>query len=113
MMTETDVLTRIDRLSHDRLTVCVTQSWVRPRLSDHGTVYDETDLARLRLIVELTEDMAVNDEAVPLILNLIDEVSTLRRGMRVLDGALRAEGVSGGLAERLIARITAQDTGRG
>ncbi|MFC3057517.1 chaperone modulator CbpM [Paenirhodobacter populi] len=109
MMTETDILTRIDRLTHDRLTLCVTRSWVRPRRSQQGVVYDDTDLARLRLIVELTEDMAVNDEAVPLILNLIDEVTTLRRGMRTVEGALRAEG----LGERLLARITAmQDDGR-
>ncbi|HEY0212539.1 MAG TPA: chaperone modulator CbpM [Paenirhodobacter sp.] len=103
-MTEADILTRIDRLTHDRLTVCVTRSWVRPRHADSGAIYDETDLARLRLIVELTEDMAVNDEALPLILNLIDEVSTLRRGMRTVDGALRAEG----LADRLVARISAR-----
>lgn len=101
MMTEAEILTRVARLTHDRLTVCVTQSWVRPRLSDAGRVFDDTDLARLRLIVELTEDMAVNDEAVPLILNLIDEVSGLRRRMRAVDAALGAEGLRETLLQRL------------
>ena len=101
MMTEAEILTRIDRLTPDRLTVCVLRRWVRPRLSDAGQVFDDTDLARLRLIVELTDDMAVNDEAVPLILSLIDEATTLRRGMRAVDAALGAEG----LRERLLARL--------
>ncbi len=103
MMTEAEILTRVARLTHDRLTVCVTQSWVRPRQSDAGQVFDDTDLARLRLIVELTEDMAVNDEAVPLILNLIDEVSALRRRMRAVDAALGAEGLRETLVQRLLA----------
>ena len=48
MLTETEILARIEGLSAERLTVCVTRSWVRPRLGEAGPVYDDTDLARLR-----------------------------------------------------------------
>ncbi|RWR46908.1 hypothetical protein EOW66_20075 [Sinirhodobacter huangdaonensis] len=105
MMTEAEILDRIGRLSAERLTLCVTRAWVRPRLSEAGPAYDETDLARLRLIVELTEDMEVNDEAVPLILGLIDEVSALRRRIRALDAALGAEGPA--VCDAVIARLQA------
>ncbi|MCA8883455.1 MAG: hypothetical protein KDA50_06875 [Rhodobacteraceae bacterium] len=91
ILTQTEILQHVDRLSAERLTVCVTRAWVRPRHAETGPVFDDTDLARLRLIVELTEDLAVNDDAVPLILNLIDEVSSLRRRIRHLDAALAAE----------------------
>ena len=91
-MTETEVLTRVQRLSHERLSVFIEQSWVKPMRSDQGPAFDETDVARLSLIVELTEDMAVNDEAVPVILGLLDEVSALRKRMKALDAALSAEG---------------------
>ncbi|WP_116132505.1 chaperone modulator CbpM [Tropicimonas sp. IMCC34043] len=103
MMTESDILDRVGRLSVERLQVCVTRAWVRPRQSERGRVFDETDLARLRLIVELTEDMDVNDEAVPMILTLIDEVSTLRRRMRAVDAAMSQQGAEA--CEALIARL--------
>lgn len=86
-----EVLARIERLSADRLSICLTEAWVRPHMSENGPVFDQTDLARLQLILDLTEDMGVNDEAVPVILDLIDEVNTLRRRMRALDAALEVE----------------------
>lgn len=103
MMTERELLDRLGRLSVERLELCVTRAWVRPRQSERGQVFDDTDLARLRLIVELTEDMEVNDEAVPVILTLLDEVSTLRRRMRALDLALRGQGPE--TCEAVIARL--------
>jgi chaperone modulatory protein CbpM len=105
MMTEAEVLLRIDRLSSERLELCVTRAWVRPRLSERGHIFDETDLARLRLIVDLTEDLEVNDAAVPLILDLIDEVGGLRRRIRAVDAALGAEGPS--VCQAVIDRLRA------
>lgn len=102
-MTETEVLMRVRRLNADRLSVCVAESWVKPRCGATGPAFDETDIARLSLIVELTEDMAVNDEAVPVILGLLDEVSTLRRRMKALDAALG--GLEPDIRKAVIARI--------
>ncbi|MDK2776548.1 MAG: chaperone modulator CbpM [Pseudomonadota bacterium] len=103
MMTENEVLQRIGRLDRERLQLCIRHTWVRPLLSAQGHVFDETDLARLTLITELTEDLGVNDEALPLILNLLDEVNTLRRHMRAVDQALGEQGteVCAAVLERL------------
>lgn len=109
MMTEAEILVQIEGLSSERLSIFVAQSWVRPRLTQTGRVFDEIDIARLRLIVELTEDLAVNDEAVPLILNLIDEVSTLRHHMRALDAALGAEDRA--VCEAVVTRLQAMRRG--
>ncbi|MBB4121230.1 chaperone modulator CbpM [Martelella radicis] len=92
IMTKTEVLERFGRLSAERLEICVTRSWVKPRQGERGPAFDETDLARLQLIVELTEDLEVNDEAVPVVLGLMDELNSLRRRMKALDRALNAEG---------------------
>nr|WP_272213457.1 chaperone modulator CbpM [Marinicella sp. W31]MDC2879413.1 chaperone modulator CbpM [Marinicella sp. W31] len=92
IMTKTQVLERIGRLSAERLEICITRTWVKPHQGERGPAFDETDLARLQLIVELTEDLEVNDEAVPVVLRLMDELSTLRRRMKALDAALNAEG---------------------
>ncbi|TCT44712.1 chaperone modulator CbpM [Martelella mediterranea] len=111
MMTKTEVLTRIERLSADRLEVCVRQAWVRPYRGEAGPVFDETDVARLNLIVELTEDMAVNEEAVPVILGLLDEVGSLRKRARAIDAALNAEGEA--VCDAVLARLQQfEQTGR-
>ncbi|PRX08382.1 UNVERIFIED_ORG: chaperone modulatory protein CbpM [Martelella mediterranea] len=103
IMTKTQVLERIGRLSAERLEICVTRAWVKPREGERGPAFDETDLARLQFIVELTEDLEVNDDAVPVILGLMDELSTLRRRMRALDEALNVEGED--VREAVIARL--------
>lgn len=41
--------------------------------------FSDVDLARARLICDLTRSLGVNDEAVPIILHLLDQVHGLRR----------------------------------
>ena len=40
---------------------------------------DEEDLARILLIQDLRADLGVNDESVPIILHLLDQLHALRR----------------------------------
>ena len=110
-MNEDDVLLRIRGLTTERLRMSVTEAWVRPHSDGAGPVFDETDVARLSLIVDLMEDMAVTDDAVPLILGLLDEVSTLRRRIRALDRAIADLGPT--TTEAVIARIVARRDGSG
>ncbi len=52
-------------------------TWVRP--ADHEQLLlDESDLARCLLIHELQEEFGVNDAAVPVILELVDQVHRLQ-----------------------------------
>jgi chaperone modulatory protein CbpM len=91
MMKEKDVLARIEGLTATRLRVCIEETWVCPACNNTGHVFDDMDVARLRLICELTEDMAVNDDAVPIILSLIDQVHSFRRQIRALEQAVSAQ----------------------
>ncbi len=84
MIKETEVLAQVEGLTVTRLRVCVEQSWVKPARTDSGLSFDQLDVARLRLICELTEDLAVNDEALPVVLSLIDQTHSLQRRLRVL-----------------------------
>lgn len=88
ILTQTEILAHIDGLSEARLAVCLSQSWVVPARGEDGPAFDALDLARLQLIVDLTEDMAVNDDAVPIILSLIDQIHALRSRLRALDRAV-------------------------
>lgn len=68
----------------------VNQSLILQFISDHWITpadpinlnLDEEDIERIRLICELKEDLGVNDEAVPIILHLIDQLNHLHRSMK-------------------------------
>lgn len=54
----------------------IEEEWVRP-LDVETPVLDEEDVARVKLIWKLREDFGVNDEAIPIILNLIDQINLM------------------------------------
>lgn len=57
--------------------------WIAPRASGEPELSD-VDVARARLIHDLKHNLGVNDEGVPIILDLIDQMHGLRRAMREL-----------------------------
>jgi len=59
----------------------IERHWIEPQDREKKSM-DEEDLARARLIFELQNDLGVNDEAVPIILHLIDELNHLHLQMR-------------------------------
>jgi chaperone modulatory protein CbpM len=65
---------------------CLRCEWISPaKAAESGLEtceLDEEDLARLQLIRELRDEFGVNDEAVPIILRLIDQVHWMRARMR-------------------------------
>jgi hypothetical protein len=55
---------------------CLRAHWITPA-SPENLELDEADIARLRLIWELKSGFGVNDEAIPVILHLLDQLHTL------------------------------------
>ena len=66
-------------VSEGEVTGWIRQSWVLPIKKDGALLFDEVDRARIKLIVELRRDLEVNDEAIPVVLRLLDQVYGLRR----------------------------------
>lgn len=83
-----EVLATCRRISSAQLTVLVERHWLRPRHEGNGFVFSEADVARLELICDLREDLALDDEAMPVVLSLLDTVYALRRRLRVLAEAI-------------------------
>lgn len=54
----------------------IQQEWIRP-LHAESNELDEEDLARIRLIHELKEEFGVNDDSVPIILSLLDQLNRM------------------------------------
>jgi len=75
---------RFTQLSLDDLQVWIAQGHVRPERVAGELVFAEIDVERVRLILELRNDMAVNEEALPVILGLLDQLYELRRRLRAL-----------------------------
>jgi chaperone modulatory protein CbpM len=72
------------RIDMQVLDAWIEAGWLRPRGSRHHREFTEVDLARAHLIGELKGNLGVNDEAVPIVLDLIDQIHGLRRVVRHL-----------------------------
>ena len=59
----------------------IEQDWVRPAPADSDWLFEECDVARVQLILELRE-MAVSDDALPLVLSLLDQLYAARATLR-------------------------------
>jgi chaperone modulatory protein CbpM len=68
-----------DQLSikKELLTQCIEHHWIEPATPEADR-FDEEDLARIQLIRELKEDFGVNDESIPIILHLLDQLYYLQ-----------------------------------
>ncbi|MGE4220170.1 MAG: chaperone modulator CbpM [Alphaproteobacteria bacterium] len=90
-LTETQVLARIERLSVTRLQSWIEMGCVRPAAGRDAAAYSEADLARLRLLCELVDDLAIDEAALPVVLSLLDQVHGLRRQLRLLAEAVEQQ----------------------
>jgi chaperone modulatory protein CbpM len=73
------------------LTTWVERGWVLPDTAEAGFEFREIDIARVRLIRDLRRDMDVGEDAVPLVLSLLDQVYELRTTLKSVLHALEAQ----------------------
>ncbi len=76
------------RLRTDVLETWLEAGWLDPHAS--GERFSEVDVARAQLIHDL-QRMGVNEEGIPVILDLIDQLHGLRRTMRELLSTIHAQ----------------------
>ena len=62
-----------------------------PDTADAGLVFHEIDVARVRLIHDLRRDMEIGEDAIPLVLSLLDQVYELRSRMNAILRALSSQ----------------------
>jgi len=66
------------------LEVWLEQRWLLPEQPDTGLRFSDIDVARARLIQELTARLGVNNEGVDVILHLMDQLHGLRQALAQL-----------------------------
>lgn len=102
---------RVSRLDPRDLDRWVSMAWVRPEAGGEGYLFHEIDVARVALIRELTDDMQVGEEALPIVLSLLDQLYDARRRIREVGQAL-ADVAPEDLRFALLRRLTDRAPGR-
>jgi chaperone modulatory protein CbpM len=88
-MIDLDVLiTLVPRLTGSDLARWIANDWVRPDGRQGAWQFEEIDVARVRLICELRFDMRIDEEALPVVLLLLDQLYRMRRQVLALGVAL-------------------------
>ena len=93
------------RIDPDVIDLWVDAGWLAPGGASGEWRFSEIDLARTRLIQDLSGDLGVNDEGIPIILDLIDQLHGLRRALGALLVTLGAQPAI--TRERLAAKLRA------
>ena len=89
-MTSFDDIIAIYRVDRVELTSWIEQRWVRPQPTEQGFSFDEVDEARIGLIRELRQDLMVDEDALDVVLALLDQLYAARSMLRTVEEAIEA-----------------------
>lgn len=91
MIVEKDVIGLIEGLAQAELRAWVKAGWVRPDRRGSRYIYREIDLARVRFIHEIRNELQVGEDALPVVLSLVDQIHGLRGTLKALAAAVEAQ----------------------
>lgn len=92
MKTLSEVVLTVERIDRVELARWVELGWVAPVGRERGEpAFSDLDVARVCLICDLVHDLAVEEETVPVVLSLLDQVYALRRQLGALTAAVQRQ----------------------
>ena len=92
-MMQTDLaIARAEGIDVLELRQWVERGWVVPEGPSDGWEFQDIDVARVRLIRALRHEMEVGEDALPMVLSLLDQVYDLRRTLRDVLRAVERQG---------------------
>ncbi|PZR00363.1 MAG: hypothetical protein DI533_07240 [Cereibacter sphaeroides] len=101
-LTEDQALATVTRLTRARLTRFVAAEVIRPANAEGRTVYRQIDIARMELLCDLSDDLDLDDNALGVVMDLIDQLHGSRSDLSALMQALGEE------AEEVRLRVVAR-----
>ena len=78
-------------LDETELVTWIERGWVQPEPDGSTWSFQEIDVARVHLIHDLRRQMGIGDEAIPVLLSLLDQVYELRSRLRAVVRAVDAQ----------------------
>jgi len=91
MVSETQLVKTVSGLGRDELRMWIDAGWVRPRFKSGRAVFREIDVARVRMIVDMRNDLGLPHESIPVVLSLIDQLHGVRHELKRLAAAIEDE----------------------
>jgi len=88
MITIDTLIVTIAGLDRAEVEHWIAQDWVRPAGHQGAWLFGEIDVARLRLIRELRHELRLEEDALPVVLRLLDQLYDARRRLRRLCDAV-------------------------
>jgi len=88
LLSEDDAIAATVGLTHDRLIAFIAAEMIVPSYGDEGPFFRRIDVARLRLLCELSDDLDLNAPALGIVIALIDQLHDVRFALRTLARAL-------------------------
>jgi chaperone modulatory protein CbpM len=83
------VIAMFPDLDAAELTGWVEQRWVRPeQAANEVWIFHEIDVARVRLIYDLRRQLDTQEESLPVLLSLLDQIYELRRQLKAVTQAV-------------------------
>ena len=80
----TAVIAQFNDLRETELIGWIERGWVRPAHAEPEWVFQDIDVARVRLIYDLSHTMALAEETIPMVLSLVDQVYGLRGRLQAM-----------------------------
>jgi chaperone modulatory protein CbpM len=90
-LTEDDVIATITWLTRQRLDVFIDARLIVPVQTETGRMYGPVDLARLELLCDLAEQFDLAEDALGIVISLIDALHAARSRLHRVAEALDAE----------------------
>jgi chaperone modulatory protein CbpM len=109
-LSEEDAIATIAWLTRQRLDIFVSAALIEPVQAEEGRMYRPIDLARLELLCDLAEQFDLTEDALGIVISLIDALHAARRNLHRVAEALEAEPLD--VRQRVGARLLEQ-TGSG
>lgn len=89
--TETQIIAALPGLSQSRLLAYMQAEVVVPLQTDSGPLFRPVDLARLALLCDLTEDFALEGDALGIVMQLLDQLHDARHHLHLILEAIASE----------------------
>ena len=91
MITERELVDQIAPLQADALAHWIALGWVQPHLDRDDLRFDTSDVARVRLIVELHYELRIEEDSMSVVLSLMDQLYDARRSLKAVVAAIESE----------------------
>lgn len=91
MITARELVDAIEALDAAALQRWIDLGWIIPIRESQDVRFDPSDVARVHLICELHYDLCIEEDSMPVVLSLMDQLYATRRTLAALATAVAAQ----------------------